>query len=130
MKSLIAEDDFTSRVVLKSFLTQYGECDVVDDGRDAVNAIKEAREKNIPYDLVCMDLGMPVMGGQEAIREIRQQEEAGEVLRTTKIIVTTGLSDMENITNALVGKCNAYLMKPIDIRRLIREMRALGLVRE
>ena len=130
MKSLIAEDDFTSRVVLKSFLTQYGECDIAEDGKVAVDAVKEAREKNIPYDLVCMDLGMPVMGGQEAIREIRYQEEAGEVLRTTKIIVTTGLSDMENITNALVGKCNAYLMKPIDIRRLTREMRALGLVEQ
>jgi response regulator of citrate/malate metabolism len=44
-----------------------------------------------------------------------------------KIIVTTALSDMSSITNALLGKCNAYMMKPIDIAKLQVELRNLGL---
>jgi len=72
---------------------------------------------------------MPVMDGQEAIREIRAQEAEVETLRKMKIIVTTALSDMSSITSALVGKCNGYMMKPIDIAKLQAELRDLGLVK-
>jgi len=129
MKCLVAEDDATCRALLHKFLSKYGECDIVVDGREAVEAVKSARLKNRNYDLVCMDLRMPVMDGQEAIREIRAQEAEAGALRTAKVIITTSLSDMDSITNALLGKCNAYLMKPIDIGKLLAELRELGLVK-
>jgi two-component system chemotaxis response regulator CheY len=129
MRSLVAEDDATSRVVLQKFLSKYGECDIAVNGKDAVQAVKKARLERRGYDLVCMDLHMPVMNGQEAIREIRTQEAEEENLRKMKIIVTTALSDMSSITNALVGKCNGYMMKPIDIAKLQAELRDLGLVK-
>jgi two-component system chemotaxis response regulator CheY len=129
MRSLVAEDDATSRVVLQKFLSRYGECDIAVNGKDAVQAVKKARSERRGYDLVCMDLHMPVMDGQEAIREIRTQEAETETLRKMKIIVTTALSDMSNITNALLGKCNGYMMKPIDIGKLQAELQDLGLVK-
>ena len=128
MRSLVAEDDATSRMILKKFLSVYGECDVAVDGREAVKAVKDARKKNRSYDLVCMDLGMPVMDGQEALREIHKLDAAAGVVQRTRVIVTTAHSDMESITNALIGKCNAYLMKPIDAGVLRRELQELGLI--
>jgi two-component system chemotaxis response regulator CheY len=129
MKSLVAEDDVTSRLILQKFLSQYGECDVAVDGRQAVQAVKDARKKNRSYDLVCMDLGMPVMDGQEALREIHKLDAAAGVLAPIRIIVTTGQTDMASITNALLGKCNAYLMKPIDTGKLRSELLELGLIK-
>ncbi|MGD0911143.1 MAG: response regulator [Terracidiphilus sp.] len=129
MRSLVAEDDVTSRTILQKFLSQYGECDVTVDGRQAVEAVKDAYLKHRGYDLVCMDLGMPVMDGQQAIREIHKLDAAAEVLNTTKIIVTTGQTDMSSIANALIGGCNAYLMKPIDTGKLRSELLELGLIK-
>jgi len=129
MRSLVAEDDATSRVVLQKFLSKFGDCDIVVNGRDAVQAVKKAQLEHRVYDLVCMDLHMPVMDGQEAIREIRTQEADADTLRKMKIIVTTALSDMGNITNALLGKCNGYMMKPIDITKLRAELKDLGLLK-
>jgi len=128
MKSLVAEDDLTSRTLLRHFLSQFGECDVVDDGKKAVEATLRARQQRKSYDLVCMDLRMPEMDGNEAIREIRRQETISGALHSTKIIVTTAHSDMDSITQALLGKCNSYLVKPIDTRKLQSELQELGLI--
>jgi CheY-like chemotaxis protein len=76
-----------------------------------------------------MDLGMPVMDGQEALREIRKLDDAAGVLNQIKIIVTTGQTDMTSITNALIGRCNAYLMKPIDTGKLRSELLELELIK-
>jgi len=128
MKSLVAEDDATNRKLLQTVLSQYGVCNVAADGREAVSAVRFARENHQSYDLVCMDLRMPLMDGQDAIREIRKQEAAAGVLKPAKIIVTTVHSKMEDITTALLGRCNAYLVKPIDIAKLRKELKTLGLI--
>jgi two-component system chemotaxis response regulator CheY len=75
-----------------------------------------------------MDLRMPGMDGQEAIREIRKQEVTSGVDRPAKIIVTTIHTDMEDITTALLGRCNAYMVKPIDIAKLKKELKDFGLI--
>jgi len=128
LKILVAEDDATSRALLQAFLSQYGECHIAVDGKQAVQAAKEAREARQSFDLVCMDLRMPEMDGQEAIREIRRQEDATGAIRPTKIFVTTAHADIEDITNALEGRCNAYLVKPIDTAKLLAELKTFKLI--
>ena len=128
LKILVAEDDATNRTLLQAFLSRYGDCHIAMDGKQAVQAVKEAREAKVSFDLVCMDLRMPVMDGQEAIREIRAQEAATGTLRPAKIFVTTAHSEMEDITTALLGRCNAYLVKPIDTAKLLSELKTFHLV--
>jgi two-component system chemotaxis response regulator CheY len=128
MKSLVAEDDATNRKLLKAFLSRYGECDIAIDGHEAVNAVLLAIESRREYDLVCMDLRMPRIDGQEAIREIRREETARHTSKTAKIIVTTIHTDTESIATALLGRCDAYLVKPIDTAKLKKELIALGLI--
>ena len=129
MKSLVAEDDATNRRLLQTFLSKYGGCDIAVDGKEAVSAVRRARENHQSYDLVCMDLRMPEMDGQEAIREIRRQEAIAGVVNVAKIIVTTIHTDMDSITGALLGRCNAYLVKPIDTAKLRNELTSLGLIK-
>lgn len=127
MKSLVAEDDATNRKLLQAFLCRFGQCDIALDGKQAVEAASLALKSRQSYDLICMDLRMPVMDGQQAIREIRKQEAAAGVADFSKIIVTTAHTDTESVTGALQGRCSSYLVKPIDIAKLQAELKNLGL---
>jgi len=130
MRTLIVEDDFTSRRLLIGLLAPYGNCDIALDGKEAVEAFRLAWEGNYPYDLICLDIMMPEMDGQEVLKEIRKLEvEKGiDEHSRVKIIVTTVLDDRENITKAFKGQCEAYLIKPIDKEKLLQEVKSLGLI--
>lgn len=130
MKILIAEDDFTSRLLLQEILKKYGEVDIAVDGTEAVRAIRTALDSGRPYDLVCMDIMMPRMDGQETLRQIRELEEDMGIFFSegVKIIMISALGDMKNIISAFKGLCNAYLQKPIDGKTLVSELEKLGLI--
>src|ERR1035441_10919767 len=89
MKTLVVEDDFTSRLTLHTFLSRYGECHIAVNGREAVDAFRSALDSGRGYDLICMDIMMPEMDGREAVRQIRELEESRGTLSThgAKIIM-------------------------------------------
>ena len=125
MRALIVEDDFTSRLLLQSFLSPYGECHIAVNGREAVAAFRAAQESGQAYDLICMDIMMPEMDGHSALREIRALEEARGTLSTkrVKIIMTTALDDEKNVVESLKESCDAYLLKPIHKKELFSYLR-------
>ena len=84
MKILLAEDDFVTRKFMVNFLSKYGECDVTVDGMEAVDAFMMALEDEEPYDLVCLDIMMPVMDGYQALVAIRKLEKE-KIYRKTKL---------------------------------------------
>ena len=63
MRILIVEDDFASRKFMMNFMSAYGDCDGTVDGMEAVEAYMMALEDEQPYDLICLDVMMPVMDG-------------------------------------------------------------------
>jgi two-component system chemotaxis response regulator CheY len=130
MRTLIVEDDFTSRLLLQTFLAKYGECHVAVNGKEAITAFRAARESAQFYDLICMDIMMPEMDGQTAIKEIRAIETADGTLSTNgaKIIMTTALDDVKNVVQSFQSLCDAYLFKPIDTGKLVGHMRDFHLV--
>lgn len=130
MKILIAEDDFTSRKFLMRFLSQYGECDVTVDGSEAIEAFKMALEFGEIYDLVCMDIMMPVVDGFQALKKIREMEKENKIPeeKSSKIIMTTALSESKNVTKAFNLGCTAYAGKPIDREKFENELRKLDLI--
>ncbi len=131
MKCLIVEDDFASRSILHRFLEDHFDCDTAVNGEEGLQAFKKALESNQPYDLICMDIMMPNMDGQEALRHIREFEQLTGVAPgdEVKTIMTSSLNDPRTIMNSLYeGGAAAYLVKPVTKQRLELELRNLKLI--
>lgn len=130
MKILLAEDDFATRKFMLSFLSKYGECDVTVDGMEAVDAFMMALEDGEPYDLVCLDIMMPVMDGYQALMGIRNLERQKEIPedKAVKVIMTTALNEEANVKMAFELGCTIYSGKPIDQNRFEQAMRKLNLI--
>lgn len=130
MKILIAEDEFISRELMQDVMSKFGTCHLVVNGREAVQAFSIALGKKEPFDLVCLDIMMPKMDGQEALREIRKIEAENGVGGSdmAKVIMTTALTDPQNIMESFIkGSCEAYLTKPINIEKIEAILKKIGI---
>ncbi len=131
MKILIADDDTNSRIILISMLSSIGTCHEVSNGEDAVTLFTEALAQKEPFQLVCMDIMMPVMDGQEAVLAIRQLEKTAKVSTNDEavVIMTSALDTLDSIISSFdKGGCNAYLGKPIRRTALMEKLRNYGLI--
>ena len=130
MKILLAEDDFVTRKFMVNFLSKYGECDVTVDGMEAVDAFMMALEDGEPYDLICLDIMMPVMDGYQALVGIRNLEKERNVPqdKAVKVIMTTALNESANVNKAFDLGCVGYAGKPIDQAKFESVLKKLELI--
>ena len=130
MKTLIVEDDFTSRLLLQEILKTFGAVHIAVNGQEAVDAYGRALAAGQPYDLICLDIMLPGMDGYEALKQIRGMEQAAGIgsAEATKIIMTTALDNVKNVVQAFRGLCDAYLFKPIQRAKLLQQLHEYRLV--
>ena len=130
MKILIVDDDFTNRILLQEFLKTYGTHHLAVTGAEAVLAVKQALEAKEPYHLICLDIMMPEMDGQAALKEIRALEKNAAIkpARQAKVIMISALDDVGNIMESFKGLCDAYLVKPLNKQHLLQKLRELDLI--
>ncbi|MCP5047269.1 MAG: response regulator [bacterium] len=130
MKILIVEDEFNLRRFLQITLAPYGECDIAVNGQEAIEAFKHSLDEEFSYDLICLDIMMPVMDGQETLKKIRETEEARGIYgeEGVKIIMTSAMVDNKNILESFRTGCEGYITKPIDKKKLIEKINELGLL--
>ncbi|MBR6238504.1 MAG: response regulator [Lachnospiraceae bacterium] len=130
MRILLAEDDFVTRKFMMNFLSKYGDCDVTVDGMEAVDAFLLAHEEGEPYDLVCLDIMMPVMDGYQALIGIRNIEKEREIPKdkAVKVIMATALNEEKNVKTAFDLGCTIYSGKPINQDRFEQALKKLGLI--
>jgi two-component system, chemotaxis family, chemotaxis protein CheY len=130
MKILIAEDDFTSRLLLQEMMKGYGLAHIAVNGKEAVAAVHLALQMGTPYDLICLDVMMPEMDGHEALKEIRliEDKEGLSGQGRARIIMTTSLADKTNVVKASESQCDYYLIKPYDRVKLQQALYKLNLV--
>ena len=114
MKILVAEDHPTNRAVVSLILEPFGvDLTMVEDGRQAV----EAAERET-YDLILMDLQMPVLDGLSATREISAREAALN-LAPTPIVALSANALPEHIAETRAAGMDGHLAKPIRPDALI-----------
>ncbi len=120
MKTLIVEDEFTSKMQLRHFLVNYGEVDVVSTGKDAIYNFRNALNDKNPYKLICLDINLPGSSGHIVLTEIRNLEEDFYIEDDKKVIVfmTTAYASKENVVKAVSGSCNEFIAKPVTEDRL------------
>ena len=129
MKTLIAQDDFASRMLLQRILSPFGDCHVAITGMEALDAFVGAVQTDAPYDLMCLDIVLPDIDGQAVLTGIRAAEAAvgyppGVGVR---VIITTVLRDPAHIMRAFKEFCDAYITKPIDTAKLRKYLREFEL---
>lgn len=130
MRILLAEDDFASRKFMDKFLSRYGECEITVDGEEAVDAFMMALEDDEPYDLICLDIMMPVLDGYQVLKAIRNIEEERGIKKEdrVKVIMTTALNEERNVKMAFELGCEAYSGKPIDEKKFEKVLQKLNLI--
>jgi len=130
LKILIVEDDFYGRNLLQRLLSPYGECDIAVNGLEAVNAYEKSLDDEFSYDLICLDILMPVMDGQETLKRIRKLEDTRGVYGDdcVKVIVTSALDDKRNMLTAYKTGCDGYITKPIRKKVLLDKIKELELL--
>jgi PAS domain S-box-containing protein len=113
---LLAEDDLVSKISTVRLMEKLGHhVEAVTDGEQALARLREGA-----YDLVLMDLQMPVLDGVEATRIIRRGE-AGETARNVPIIALTACAMDGDKERFLASGMNGYLAKPLEIDVFLRE---------
>jgi signal transduction histidine kinase/DNA-binding response OmpR family regulator len=114
LRILVAEGNDINRRIALLMLEKIGcTADVVSNGRDAVNSVKQT-----PYDVVLMDCLMPVMDGFEATRQIRKWEATRTGSRGIRIIAMTANAVREDCALCLTAGMDNYISKPIRIPSL------------
>ncbi len=119
MEVLVVDDNpINHRVVLFSLRDQFKNIDTALNGQEAVDKFKLKH-----YDLILMDLRMPVMDGKEAAKHIRAYISSNGIDKPVKIVAMTA-SDMREDTQAcLEAGMDAYLYKPFRIQELLKAIK-------
>lgn len=116
MKILLAEDEQQLSRVLETAMIHEGyQVDTAFDGQEAVDLAKENA-----YDLMILDIMMPVKTGIEALKEIRQTGN------TTHVIMLTAMSEVDDKVTGLDAGADDYLTKPFSLKELLARLRSMS----
>ncbi|HXE98380.1 MAG TPA: response regulator [Dongiaceae bacterium] len=118
-KTLIVDDSKAVLRIMENALRDIGILDITKagDGLQATKLFREALQGGTPFSLVFLDVVMPEMDGQEALKLMRAMEKDAGISGNDKatIIMATSLHSPSDMMDALVGgDCSDYLVKPFD----------------
>ena len=122
MRFLCAEDNELNAEILTELLKIEGaECIICENGK----RVLETFEQSVPgdYDMILMDVQMPVMNGYEATKAIRRSSH--ELAKTIPIIAMTANAFSEDIQHSLAAGMNAHISKPVDMKTLEKTIRSI-----
>ena len=122
MKFLCAEDNELNAEILTELLKIAGaECTICENGEEILKAFEQSAPGD--YDMILMDVQMPVMNGYEATRAIRRSSH--ELAKTIPIIAMTANAFSEDIQHSLTAGMNAHVSKPVEMKVLEKTIRSI-----
>ncbi len=130
MRTLVVEDEPNIQTMIKIFLKPYGRSVTAKNGAEAVAKFQTALNQQQPFDLIILDIMMPVMNGLQALEKIRVMEQEMNIKEVdgVKVIMLTATDDTPNVIASFRHRCDAYLVKPFEDSELIEEIRKLKLI--
>ncbi|MBF0184938.1 hemerythrin domain-containing protein [Candidatus Magnetaquicoccus inordinatus] len=133
MKILIVDDVLENRVLLSQLLRSYGECSVATNGKEALTWAREALSEGAPFDLILLDVMMPIMDGLSALQAIRVEERSfGRVGNKESVIIMVTACDAPEVAVKAFfeGYCTDFLTKPVRRRSLLDKLKEYHLLAE
>ena len=122
MKFLCAEDNELNAEILTELLKIEGaECTICENGEEILKAFEQSAPGD--YDMILMDVQMPVMNGYEATKAIRRSSH--ELAQTIPIIAMTANAFSEDIQRSLAAGMNAHVSKPVEMKVLEKTIRSI-----
>ena len=120
MRFLCAEDNELNAEILMELLKIEGaECTICENGKRVLEAFEQSAPGD--YDMILMDVQMPVMNGYEATKAIRRSSH--ELAKTIPIIAMSANAFVEDIMNSKLAGMNIHLAKPLDETKLIEALK-------
>ena len=122
MRFLCAEDNELNAEILTELLKIEGaECTICENGEEILKAFEQSAPGD--YDMILMDVQMPVMNGYEATRAIRRSSH--ELAKKIPIIAMTANAFSEDIQHSLAAGMNAHVSKPVEMKVLEKTIRSI-----
>ena len=122
MRFLCAEDNELNAEILTELLKIEGaECTICENGEEILKAFEQSAPGD--YDMILMDIQMPVMNGYEATKAIRRSSH--ELAKTVPIIAMTANAFSEDIQHSLAAGMNAHVSKPVEMKVLEKTIRSI-----
>ena len=122
MRFLCAEDNELNAEILTELLKIEGaECTICENGEEILKAFEQSAPGD--YDMILMDVQMPVMNGYDATKAIRRSSH--ELAKKIPIIAMTANAFSEDIQHSLAAGMNAHVSKPVDMKVLEKTIRSI-----
>ena len=122
MRFLCAEDNELNAEILTELLKIEGaECTICENGEEILKAFEQSAPGD--YDMILMDIQMPVMNGYEATKAIRRSSH--ELAKTIPIIAMTANAFSEDIQHSFAAGMNAHVSKPVEMKMLEKTIRSI-----
>lgn len=129
MRILVVDDDDATRLCLSKLLQPAGEVVSAPDGADALNLFGQALAEGRPFGLVCMDICMPNLDGQEALQALRALEARHGVApgAEAKVVMVSSCDDTGSVCEAFFhGQADGFVSKPLRMGSFREELRKVG----
>ena len=122
MRFLCAEDnELNAEILIELLKIEGAECTICENGERLLNTFEQSAPGD--YDMILMDVQMPVMNGYEATKAIRRSTH--KLAKTIPIVAMTANAFSEDIQHSLAAGMNAHISKPVDMKTLEKTIRSI-----
>jgi len=121
-KILVVEDNQINRYVIVHMLKNCGSIEEALDGLDGLQKYDDAIESNEPFDLIILDISMPLMNGYELLDIIRNIENTESTNHKSIVFMTSALDQLDKSIKEFSDNWDEYFEKPIRKNKLLEKL--------
>ena len=129
MRILIVDNEIVSIAKLKLIMKNFGDCETVDNGQEAIAMLHNAHQNNEPFGLIMLEINLPDMDGIQVLSAVREAEKNLKIQQeqAAKILMVTSFRDKDRIVACIQSGCNDCIGKPFDIVVIKKKLAKLGI---